>query len=79
MIKSHENDSDNDDFKHACMIAVFLLIRLFYLFIHLLDHLFRFIQILAVLTNLIDLIVVPSSITCCLLNLSLKLISSHCL
>ena len=41
--KSHENDSDDDSFKHVCIIAVFLLIKLFYLFIHLLNYLFKFI------------------------------------
>ena len=78
MTKSHENDSDDNDFKHACIIAVFLLIRLFYLFIHSLNYLFRFIQTLTVLTDLIDLIAVPSSITCCSLNLPLKLTLSQC-
>ena len=72
MIKLHENDNNNDDFKHACIIAVFLLVKLFYLFIHSLNHLFRSIQTLVILTNLIDLIAVPSLIICCLLNLSLK-------
>ena len=72
MIKSHENDNDDSDFKHACIIAVFLLVRLFYLLIHSLDYLFRFIQTLTVLTDLIDLVVVPSSIACCLPNLSPK-------
>ena len=35
MTKSHESDSDDDDFKHVCIIAVFLLVRLLYLHIHL--------------------------------------------
>ena len=78
MIKSHENDNDDSDFKHACIIAVFLLIRLLYLFIHSLDHLFRFIQTLVIFTDFINLIAVPSSITCCSLNLSLKSTLSHC-
>ena len=39
--ESHEDDSDNSDFKHVCMIAVFLLVRLLYLFIHSLNHLFK--------------------------------------
>ena len=43
VIKSHENNSDNNDFKHVCIIAVFLLIRLFYLLIHLLNYSFKFI------------------------------------
>ena len=72
MIKLHKNDNDDDDFKHVCMIAVFLLIRLLYLFIHLLNHLFRFIQTLAMLADLIDLVVISLLIACCLSNLSLK-------
>ena len=72
MIKLHENNNDDDNFKHVCMIAVFLLIKFFYLFIHSLNHLFRFIQILIMLTDLIDLVAVSSSITCCLLNSSSK-------
>ena len=78
VIKSHENDNDDDDFKHVCIIAVFLLVKLLYLFIHSLDYLFRSIQTLAMLTDLIDLVAVPSSITCCSLNLPLKSIPSHC-
>ena len=77
MTKSYENDNDDDDFKHVCIIIVFLLIRFLYLFIHSLDYLFRFIQILVILTDLIDLVVVPSLIACCLLNLPLKLTSSQ--
>ena len=78
MIKSHESDNDNSDFKHVYMITVFLLIKFLYLFIHLLNHLFRSIQTLAVLTDLIDLVAVPSSITCCSLNSPLKSTFSHC-
>ena len=78
MIKSHENDNDDNDFKHACIIAVFLLIRFFYLLIHSLDYLFRLIQILTVLTDFIDFIAVSSSIACCSPNSPLKLTSSHC-
>ena len=78
MIKSHENNSNDSDFKHAYIITVFLLIRLFYLHIHSLDYLFRFIQTLTMFMNLIDLIAVPLSIACCLPNLPLKLISSQC-
>ena len=78
MTKSHENDNDDDDFKHVCIIAVFLLIKLLYLLIHSLDYLFRSIQTLAVLMSLIDLVVMSSLITCCLLNLPLKLTFSQC-
>ena len=80
VIKSHENDNNNNDnFKYMCTITVFLLIRLFYLFIHSLNYLFKFIQILTVFTNLINLIIMSSSIACCLLNSSLKLTLSQCL
>ena len=72
MIKLHENDNNDSDFKHVCIITVFLLIKLLYLFIYSLNYLFRSIQTLTVLTDLIDLIAVPSLITCCLLNLSSK-------
>ena len=65
------------DSKHACIIAVFLLVRLLYLLIHSLNYLFRPIQTLAVLADLIDLIVMFSLIACCLLNLFLKLTFSH--
>ena len=78
MIKLHENDSNDSDFKHACITAIFLLVKLLYLFIHSLDYLFRFIQTLMILAGLIDLIVVSSSIACCLPNLSLKSTSSQC-
>ena len=78
MTKSHENDSDDSDFKHACIIAVFLLVRLLYLLIHSLDYLFRLIQTFMMLTDLIDLVAVPSSITCCLLNPPLKSTLSQC-
>ena len=77
MTKSHENDNDDDDFKHVCIIAVFLLVRFFYLLIHSLDYLFRSIQILMMLTDLIDLVAVPSSIACCLPNPPSKLTSSQ--
>ena len=78
MTKSHEDDSDDDGFKHACIIAVFLLVKLLYLLIHSLDYLFRSIQTLAVLTGLIDLVAVSSLIACYLLNSLLKSISSQC-
>ena len=78
MIKSHENDNDDSDFKHACMITVFLLIKLLYLFIHSLNHLFRSIQILTVLADLIDLVVMSLSIACCLPNsFSKSTLSQH--
>ena len=70
--ESHEGGSGGSDSKHACIIAVFLLIRLFYLLIHSLNYLFRFIQTFTMLINLIDLITMFSSITCCSLNLFLK-------
>ena len=41
--ESHKGDSDDSDSKHACIIVVFLLIRLFYQFIYSLDYLFKFI------------------------------------
>ena len=77
MIKSHENDSDDSDFKHACIITVFLLIRLFYLLIHSLNYLFKFIQTFIMLADFIDFIVISSLITCCLLNSPLKSIFSQ--
>ena len=44
VIKSHKDDSDdNNNFRHTCTIAVFLLVRLFYLLIHLLNYLFKFV------------------------------------
>ena len=73
--ESHENDSNNDDdddFKHVCTIAVFLLIRFLYLFIHFLNYLFKFIQTFMIFTNFINLITMFLSITYCLLNLFLK-------
>ena len=78
VIKSHENDNNDDDFKHVHIITVFLLIKFFYLFIHSLNYLFRFIQTLVILADLINLITVSSLIACCLPNLSLKLTSSYC-
>ena len=72
MTKSHENDNNDSDFKSACIITVFLLIKLLYSLIHLLNYLFKSIQALAVLVDFINLIAVSSSITCCLLNLLSK-------
>ena len=43
VIRSHEDDSGDNDSKHVCIIAVFLLVRLLYLLIHSLDYLFKFI------------------------------------
>ena len=77
VMKSHEGDSGGSDFKHVCIIAVFLLIRLLYLLIHSLDYLFKPIQILMMLTDFINFVAVLSSIAYCLLNLSLKLTLSH--
>ena len=77
MTKSHESDNNSSNFKHVCIIAVFLLVKLLYLLIHSLDYLFRPIQTLTVLTDLIDLVAVSSSITYCLLNLPLKPIPSQ--
>ena len=77
VMKSHKSGSDDGDSKHACIIAVFLLVRFLYLFIHSLNHLFKSIQTLIVLINFIDFIVIFLSITCCLLNSSLKLIFSY--
>ena len=74
VIKSHEGDSDDSNSKHACIIVVFLLIKFLYLFIHLLNYLFRFIQTFIMLINFINFITVFSSITYYLLNSFLKLI-----
>ena len=78
MMKPHEGGSGDDGSRHACMIAVFLLVRLLYLLIYSLDHLFRPIQTLTVLTGLIDLVVVPPSIACCSPNPPLKPTPSQC-
>ena len=76
--KSHKDDSNDDgDFRHACTIAVFLLIRLFYIFIHSLNYLFKSIQTFIMLANLINFVVIFSLIAYYLLNLFLKLILSH--
>ena len=77
MTESHENDSDNDDeFMHACIIIVFLLIRLLYSLIHLINCLFQSIQFYSVLTNFIDLAAVPSLTAYCMQN-CLSTQSSH--
>ena len=71
---SHRGDSDDDgDFKHVCTIAVFLLVKLFYLLIHLLNYLFKFIQILIMLINFIYFIIISSLIISYSLNSFLKL------
>ena len=73
MMKSHEGGSGDDGgSRHACTIAVFLLVRLLYLLIHSSNYLFRFIQTFVMLADLINLVAVSSSITCCLLNSLLK-------
>ena len=39
VIELHKNDDDNNNnFKHVCIIAVFLLVKLLYLLIHLLNY-----------------------------------------
>ena len=78
MTELHESDSDDDsDFKHACTIAVFLLVRFFYLFIHSLNYLFKSIQTFIILVNFINFIVIFSLIAYYLLNLFLKSTFSH--
>ena len=67
MIEPHENDSDDDDeFMHACIIVVFLLIKLLYSLIHSLNHLLQSIQFYSVLINLINLTVMSSLTTYCM-------------
>ena len=69
MTKSHEDGSDDDsEFMHACIIIVFLLIRLLYSSIHLINCLFQSIQFYSMLVNLIDLAAVPSLTACCTQN-----------
>ena len=75
--ESHEGDSGSSDFKHVCIIAIFLLVKLLYLLIHSLNYLFKFIQTLIMLANFINLIAMSSSITYCSLNLLLKSIFLH--
>ena len=80
VIKLHKNnDDDNDNFKYACIITIFLLIKFLYILIHSLDYLFRLIQTFTIFPNLIDLVAVSSSIAYCLLNLSSKSIFSQCI
>ena len=72
MTGPHGGGSGGGGSRHACIIAVFLLVRLLYLLIHSLDYLFRPIQTLVVLAGLIDLVAVPPSIACCSPNLPPK-------
>ena len=68
-MRSHEDNSDGgSEFMHACIIVVFLLIRLLYSSIHSLNHLLQFIQFYSVLVNLIDLVVMSSLTACCMQN-----------
>ena len=68
-MKSHEGDNDDDnEFMHAYIIIVFLLIKLFYLLIHLINCLFQFIQFYSMLTNFINLAAISSLTTCCMQN-----------
>ena len=61
VMKSHEDDSDNDDeFMHVCTIVIFLLIRLLYSLIYLINYLFQSIQFYSMLANFINLIAVSS-------------------
>ena len=75
--ESHENGSGDGGSRHVCIIAVFLLVRLLYLLIHSLNYLFKSIQTLVMLTNLINLVAVPSLITCYSSNSLLKSTLSH--
>ena len=64
MIKSYEDGSDGgNEFMHACTIIVFLLIKLLYSLIHLINCLFQFIQFYLMLMNFINLTAVFSLIT----------------
>ena len=66
-MKSHGDGSgDDDEFMHACIIVVFLLIRLHYSLIHLIDCLFQSIQFYSVLVNFINLAVMSSLTACCM-------------
>ena len=77
MTESHESDSGDSGSKHACIIAVFLLVRFLYLFIHSLNYLFKSIQTLIMFTNFINFVIIFSLIIYCSLNSSLKLIFLH--
>ena len=61
MTKSHENDSNGDsEFMHVCTIIIFLLIKLLYSLIHLIDCLFQPIQFYSMLVNFINFAVIFS-------------------
>ena len=69
MTKSHENDNnDDDEFMHVCIIIIFLLIRLFYSLIHSLNHLLQTIQFYSMLANLINLAVMFLLTAYCMQN-----------
>ena len=67
VMKSHEDGSGGDnEFMHACTIIIFLLIRLLYLSIHLINYLFQLIQFYSVFVNFINLIAMFSLTACCM-------------
>ena len=69
VMKSHEDGSDDDDeFMHACIIIIFLLIRLLYSLIHLINCLFQSIQFYSVFINFINLAAVFSLTAYCTQN-----------
>ena len=66
MTESHKGGSGGgSEFMHACTIVVFLLIRLLYSLIHLINCLFQFIQFYSVLANFINLTAMLSLTACC--------------
>ena len=68
-MKLHENNNNDDnEFMHVCIIIIFLLIRLHYSLIHLINCLFQSIQFYSVLANFINLTAVPSLTACCMQN-----------
>ena len=67
VIKPHEDsNNDGDEFMHACIIIVFLLIKFLYSLIHSINCLFQFIQFYSVLVNFINLTVMLSLTACCM-------------
>ena len=69
MIKSHKDNNDDDnEFMHVCIIVIFLLIKLHYSLIHLINCLFQFIQFYSVFANFINLAAVSSLTACCMQN-----------